>query len=65
VQRWRSDEGPLPQIFSPAIMKGYIDRVFAHGGLLSGRQSVLVTISGAPLPLLVKIGDWDAREHFQ
>jgi Flavodoxin-like fold len=55
----------------PAMMKGYIDRVFARGfayeshngsvrGLLSGKKSVLRTISGAPLPLLVKSGNWSA-----
>jgi len=55
----------------PAMMKGYIDRVFARGfaygsrdgvvhGLLSGRKSVLITVSGAPLPLLVKSGNWNA-----
>ena len=57
-------------------MKGYIDRVFARGfayksrngvvhGLLSGKQSVLITISGASLPMLVKIGDWAAVQALQ
>jgi NAD(P)H dehydrogenase (quinone) len=60
----------------PAMMKGYIDRVFARGfayesrngvvhGLLSGRQSVLITISGAPLPVLIKSGDWSAVQALQ
>ncbi len=51
----------------PAMMKGYIDRVFARGfaygssegivhGLLGGKKAVLVTCSGAPLPVLVKSG---------
>ena len=67
---------PLWWLSMPAMMKGYIDRVFAHGfayearngvvrGLLSGRQSVLVTVSGAPLPALVKSGDWSAVEALQ
>ena len=49
----------------PAMMKGDIDRVFARGfayeslgdivhGLLSGKKAVLITISGAPLPVLVE-----------
>jgi NAD(P)H dehydrogenase (quinone) len=60
----------------PAMMKGYIDRVFARGfayeshngivhGLLSGKKSVLVTISGAPLSQLVKSGDWKAVQQLQ
>jgi NAD(P)H dehydrogenase (quinone) len=57
-------------------MKGYIDRVFARGfsnkfhngivhGLLTGKKSVLITISGAPLPLLVKTGNWNAVQVLQ
>ena len=60
----------------PAIMKGYVDRVFARGfayesqqgivhGLLSGKKSVLITLSGAPLPLLVKSGNWNAVQILQ
>jgi NAD(P)H dehydrogenase (quinone) len=67
---------PLWWLSMPAIMKGYIDRVFARGfaydsrsgvvrGLLSGKQSVLITVSGAPLPLLVKSGNWNAIQVLQ
>jgi NAD(P)H dehydrogenase (quinone) len=60
----------------PAMMKGYIDRVFARGfayeshngivhGLLSGKKSVLITVSGAPLPLLVQSGNWNAVQVLQ
>ncbi|MEJ0095105.1 MAG: NAD(P)H-dependent oxidoreductase [Methylocella sp.] len=67
---------PLWWMSMPAMMKGYIDRVFARGfayesnngvvrGLLSGKKSVLITISGAPLPLLVESGKWDAVEVLQ
>lgn len=67
---------PLWWLSMPAMMKGYIDRVFARGfayesrdgvvhGLLSGKKSVLITISGAPLSLLVKSGDWSAVQVLQ
>jgi NAD(P)H dehydrogenase (quinone) len=67
---------PLWWLSMPAMMKGYIDRVFARGfaydahsgivnGLLSGKKSVLITISGAPLSLLVKSGDWNAVQALQ
>jgi NAD(P)H dehydrogenase (quinone) len=67
---------PLWWLSMPAIMKGYIDRVFARGfayetrdgivhGLLLGKKSVLITISGAPMPLLIKSGDWSAVEVLQ
>lgn len=67
---------PLWWLSMPAIMKGYIDRVFARGfayeahngimhGLLSGKKSVLITISGAPMSLLAKCGDWNAVEVLQ
>ena len=67
---------PLWWLSMPAIMKGYIDRVFARGfayeshngivhGLLSGKKSVLITISGAPLSLLVKSGNWNAVQVLQ
>lgn len=67
---------PLWWLSMPAMMKGYIDRVFARGfaydarngivrGLLSGKKSVLITISGAPMSLLVKSGDWNAVQVLQ
>ncbi len=67
---------PLWWMSMPAIMKGYIDRVFARGfayefqngivhGLLSGKKGVLITLSGAPLPLLVKSGNWNAIQILQ
>ncbi len=67
---------PLWWLSMPAIMKGYVDRVFARGfayesqqgivhGLLSGKKSVLITLSGAPLPLLVKSGNWNAVQILQ
>jgi NAD(P)H dehydrogenase (quinone) len=67
---------PLWWLSMPAMMKGYIDRVFARGfayesengvvqGLLSGKKAILITISGAPLPLLVKSGNWNAVEILQ
>jgi NAD(P)H dehydrogenase (quinone) len=62
---------PLWWMSMPAIMKGYIDRVFARGfayesesgvvrGLLYGKKCILVTLSGAPLPVLVGSGSWNA-----
>ena len=56
---------PLWWLTMPAMMKGYIDRVFARGfayesrdgvvhGLLSGKKAILITLSGAPLPLRVQ-----------
>ena len=67
---------PLWWLSMPAMMKGYIDRVLARGfayesqngivrGLLSGKKAVLVTVSGAPLPLLVKSGNWNAVQVLQ
>ncbi len=67
---------PLWWLSMPAMMKGYIDRVFARGfayesragvvrGLLRGKKSVLITVSGAPLPLLVKSGNWNAVQVLQ
>lgn len=67
---------PLWWLSMPAILKGYIDRVFARGfayesrqgqvhGLLSGRQCVLVTLSGVPLPVLAGSGCWDAVKMLQ
>jgi len=67
---------PIWWMSMPAMMKGYIDRVFARGfayeslggivhGLLSGKKAVLITISGAPLPVLVESGRWGALEVLQ
>jgi NAD(P)H dehydrogenase (quinone) len=67
---------PIWWLSMPAMMKGYIDRVFARGfayesrngvvrGLLPGKKSVLITISGAPLSLLIKNGDWNAVQALQ
>jgi NAD(P)H dehydrogenase (quinone) len=67
---------PLWWMSMPAMMKGYIDRVFARGfayesdrgivrGLLSGKQAVLITVSGAPLSQLVKSGRWGAVQALQ
>ncbi|WP_248295423.1 NAD(P)H-dependent oxidoreductase [Paraburkholderia sp. UYCP14C] len=60
----------------PAMMKGYIDRVFSRGfayetqpdgvhGLLSGRRAVVVTISAAPLAWFVEDGRWQAMQLLQ
>jgi NAD(P)H dehydrogenase (quinone) len=60
----------------PAMMKGYIDRVFARGfayearsgvaqGLMDGKRCVLITLSGSPLPRLVDSGEWKAIETLQ
>jgi len=67
---------PLWWLSMPAMMKGYVDRVLARGfaydsadgvvrGLLSGKKAILITISGAPMPLLVKSGDWNAVQVMQ
>jgi len=67
---------PLWWLSMPAIMKGYIDRVFSRGfayeshggivrGLLSGKSAVLITISGAPQPLLVQSSNWNAVQVLQ
>jgi NAD(P)H dehydrogenase (quinone) len=67
---------PLWWLSMPAILKGYVDRVFARGfayesrdgvvrGLLSGRKCVIVTLSGAPLPVLAGSGRWDAVTMLQ
>ncbi len=67
---------PLWWMSMPAMMKGYIDRVFARGfayeshegivrGLLTGKKAILMTVSGAPLPLLVKSGNWSAVQVLQ
>jgi len=62
---------PLWWMSMPAMMKGYIDRVFARGfayeaqdgvvrGLLRGRKCVLITLSAAPLSVLRQSGRWNA-----
>lgn len=67
---------PLWWLSMPAILKGYIDRVFARGfayvshgggvqGLLGGKKAVVITISGAPLPFLVQSGNWNAVQVLQ
>jgi NAD(P)H dehydrogenase (quinone) len=67
---------PLWWLSMPAILKGYIDRVFARGfayesrqgqvrGLLTGKKCVLVTLSGSPLPALAGTGHWDAVTMLQ
>jgi NAD(P)H dehydrogenase (quinone) len=33
--------------------------------VLAGKKSVLITVSGAPLPALVKSGDWSAVQALQ
>lgn len=62
---------------TPAIMKGYVDRVFGmdfgysarrHGGnqpLLGGRKMVTFTSSGAPQDWVEQTGAWDSmQKHF-
>jgi NAD(P)H dehydrogenase (quinone) len=60
----------------PAMLKGYIDRVFARGfayegsggetkGLLTGKQCVLITLSGSPMALLRETGRWSAIDQLQ
>ena len=55
----------------PAILKGYIDRVFGMGfgygmgeggnaPLLSGRRLISVSSSGAPKSWMIETGAWDA-----
>jgi NAD(P)H dehydrogenase (quinone) len=67
---------PLWWMAMPAMMKGYIDRVFARGfayesregvvhGLLGGKKAVLVTVSGAPLSVLIGNGRWGAAQVLQ
>lgn len=67
---------PLWWASMPAILKGYIDRVFSHGvaydfqhgamhGLLMGRTNLLVTLSAAPHEALAKTGAWDAIRAIQ
>lgn len=67
---------PLWWLSMPAILKGYVDRVFARGfayesnsgvvrGLLAGKKAVLLTVSGAPMPLLMQSGNWNAVQVLQ
>lgn len=67
---------PLWWMAMPAMMKGYIDRVFSRGfayetqpggvhGLLSGRQAVVATVSAAPLASLMADGRWQAMQLLQ
>jgi NAD(P)H dehydrogenase (quinone) len=67
---------PLWWATMPAILKGYVDRVFARGfaydgslgetkGLLSGKQCVLITLSGSPMSLLRETGEWTAIDQLQ
>ncbi len=67
---------PLWWLSMPAILKGFIDRVFARGfaydsrqgtvqGLLTGKKCVIVTLSGSPLPVLTGNGRWDAVTMLQ
>ena len=67
---------PLWWMAMPAMLKGYVDRVFARGfayesrsgivhGLLAGKKAVMITVSGAPLPVLVANGKWQAAEVLQ
>jgi NAD(P)H dehydrogenase (quinone) len=59
-----------------AMMKGYIDRVFARGfayeardgvakGLMEGKRCVLITLSGSPLSVLLDNGEWKAMDTLQ
>lgn len=67
---------PLWWASMPAMMKGYIDRVFARGfayearsgatrGLMDGKQCVLITLSGAPMSMLLGNGEWQAVQTLQ
>jgi NAD(P)H dehydrogenase (quinone) len=67
---------PLWWATMPAMMKGYIDRVFARGfayearrgvvqGLMGGKRCVLITLSGSPLSQLLDNGEWKAIDTLQ
>jgi NAD(P)H dehydrogenase (quinone) len=67
---------PLWWATMPAMMKGYIDRVFARGfayeardgvakGLMGGKRCVLITLSGSPLSMLLDNGEWKAIDTLQ
>jgi NAD(P)H dehydrogenase (quinone) len=64
---------PIWWFAMPAIMKGYIDRVFAQGfaftidgdrltGLLKGKKVVIINTTGAPREALVQTGYEDAMK---
>lgn len=67
---------PLWWASMPAMLKGYIDRVFARGfayeghsggtrGLLNGRVCILMTLSGSPLQMMMENGEWHAIQTLQ
>ena len=67
---------PIWWMAMPAMMKGYIDRVFARGfayeardgvakGLMEGKRCVLITLSGSPLSMLLDNGEWQAMDTLQ
>ena len=67
---------PLWWATMPAMMKGYIDRVFARGfayearsgvvrGLMGGKRCVLITLSGSPMSKLLDSGEWKAISALQ
>jgi len=67
---------PLWWLAMPAMLKGYVDRVFARGfaydmvngvmhGLLAPKRAVMITLSGAPMSALIEGGDWDAVRTLQ
>lgn len=67
---------PLWWATMPAMMKGYIDRVFARGfadearggvvrGLMDGKRCVLITLSGSPFSKLLENGEWKAMDTLQ
>ena len=67
---------PLWWATMPAMMKGYIDRVFARGfayearrgvakGLMAGKRCILITLSGSPLAILLANGEWKAMATLQ
>jgi NAD(P)H dehydrogenase (quinone) len=67
---------PLWWATMPAMMKGYIDRVFARGfayearsgvvrGLMDGKRCILITLSGSPLSTLLDSGEWKAIDTLQ
>jgi len=64
---------PIWWFAMPAIMKGYIDRVFAQGfafsmdgerftGLLKGKKVIILNTTGAPRDLLAGMGYEDAMK---
>jgi NAD(P)H dehydrogenase (quinone) len=67
---------PLWWAAMPAMMKGYIDRVFSRGfvyearsgiahGLMRGKRCVVITLSGAPLSRLIDCGEWQSIDTLQ